>query len=240
MLIGLIPVFNEESNIVAFLNKLEKHLDYIVIINDGSFDKTDYLISGWIGNKKNIHYHYSKPNRGMSHALLQGFNFISSRYKNNDFSGEDSVILVDADNQHNPDEINRMLKHFKNNAADVLIAQRNFSVYPKYRILGNKLLSFIASCLTGFEFKDIECGFKIIKLSCVDKLLEHYTGFRYSCAGEVGIIASLSGYKIDNKYIIKIPYYRKGGPNFADVFINLLFYFIVFLKIKLIRKNASK
>ena len=232
MLIGLIPVFNEEENVTRILNKLEKQLDYIIIVNDGSFDGTDSLVSAWTGNRKNTHYISYEKNKGMSYALLQGFKFICEAYRRVSFSRNDLVITIDGDNQHDPDEIKNMYEYFNNNKLDVLIAERDFSGYPGYRIIGNRLMSSIASRMAGFTYKDIECGFKIMKVSFIVDLLSYYNGFRYSCAGEIGLSARLLGYNIDNRYKINISYYRKRGPSFIDFFINLMFYFLIFYKIK--------
>lgn len=242
MLIGLIPVFNEEQNIIGILNKLEKQLDYTIVVNDGSFDKTDSLISEWVRNKKNIYYLSFKKNKGMSYALLQGFRFVSEQRRKSRFSHEDAIVMLDGDGQHNPDEINNMYEYFKNNNRDVLIAERDFSGYPRYRIIGNSFLSLVASYLGKFKFRDIECGFKILKVTFISDLLNYYIGYRYSCAGEIGIVASLLGYKLDNRYKIRAPYYRTRGPNFIDLFINLIFYFLIILRIKstYILKNLPK
>lgn len=232
MLIGLIPVFNEEESVTKILNKLEKQLDYIIIVNDGSFDQSDSLVSAWTGNRKNTHYISYEKNKGMSYALLQGFKFICDANRRGSFSRNDLVIMIDGDNQHDPDEIKNMYGYFNNNQLDVLIAERDFSGYPRYRIIGNRLMSSIASRLAGFSFKDIECGFKIMKVSFIANLLCYYNGFRYSCAGEIGLAARLLGYNIDNGYKINVSYYRRRGPNFIDLLINLMFYFLIFYKIK--------
>lgn len=236
MLIGLVPIFNEEENVIVVLHKLEKQVDYIIVVNDGSFDKTDFLISDWIRKRANIHYISLQKNKGMSYALLQGFNFISEQYKKGKFSEKDVIITIDADGQHDPDKINDIYKYFDENNLDVLIAERDFLNYPTYRIMGNKLISLVVSYLAKFRFRDIECGFKILRITFIMNLLNYYIGFKYSCAGEIGIIASKLGYKIDNKYKIRIPHYRERGPNFIDLFINLIFYLLVILRINFNKK----
>jgi len=238
MLIGLIPVFNEEESVTKVLNKIEKQVDYIVLVNDGSFDKTYFLISEWIKNRRNVQFISFQKNRGMSYALLQGFIYIFEQCKKGTFSREDVIVTIDADGQHDPEEVQSSYEYFNKNNLDVLIAQRDFSNYPKYRIFGNRLLSLIASCLGKFKFKDIECGFKMMKVAFVIDLLNYYIGYKYSCAGEIGIIASLLGCRIDNSYSIKIFHYRKKGPGLIDLFINLIFYFLVVAKIKM-RKNRG-
>ncbi len=232
MKIGLLPIYNEEKNIIEVLSRLEKQVDYIVMVNDGSSDRTGFLISDWIKDRKNIQYLSFHKNKGMSYALLQGFNFISGQYKKRIFSGADAVITVDADGQHDPEKINNIYEYFNKNILDVLIAKRNFLGYPKHRVFGNKLVSLLTSYLGNFKFSDIECGFKILKVSFINDLLKYYIGYRYSCACEIGIIASLLGYKIDNDYSIKVAYFKKKGPGFIDFLNNLILCFVAAVRIK--------
>ncbi len=240
MLIGLLPVFNEEETITTILDKLERQVDYTVIVNDGSFDRTDFLISDWIKGRNNIRYLSFKKNRGMSYALLEGFYFILEEHKKGKFSHEDIIITIDADNQHDPNDISKICDYFKANKLDVLIAKRDFSNYPRHRILGNRLLSSFASFLSSFRFNDIECGFKFLRLDFISNLSNYYVGYRYSCAGEIGIAAALLGYKVDNQYKIETPYHRNGRTNFIDFFVDIFFYFLTFSKIKFSNVNASR
>lgn len=236
MLIGLVPVFNEEENVLGVLDKLERQVGRIVIVNDGSFDKTDLLISKWVKDRENASYLSFKKNKGMSHALRQGFIYISEQCKKGIFSLKDVIVTVDGDGQHDPDTIKYIYEYFNNNNLDALIVRRDFSNYPRYRILGNKLISLVASHLGGFKFNDIESGFKILKISLVKDLLKYYIGIRYSCACEIGLIASLLDYKIDNSYSVKIPFYRNRGPTFIDLLLNTIFCSLVFLRIRLSQK----
>ncbi len=236
MLIGLVPVFNEEENVIGVLNKLEKHIDCIMVVNDGSFDNTDFLISDWLRDKKNIYYFSLQRNKGKGNALLQGFNFISDQHKKGKFLNEDVIVTVDGDGQHDPDEIKNMHVYFNKNNLDILIAKRDFSNYPKYRLFGNNLTSLIVSCLGAFKFEDIMCGFKMMKVALVIDLLNYYIGYKFSYAGEIGITAGLLGYKIDNKYPIQCSYYRKGTPGLRDFFVNLILYLLVASKIKFNKK----
>jgi len=241
MLIALVPVFNEESNIIRFLDRLVSQTDYIVIINDGSGDRTGELISGWMRDRKNIKYIFFKKNRGMAKALLQGFGFIKTEYESGKFNCQDILVTIDADGQHNPSTIKEMQVYFTGKNCEVLIAKRNLENYPLYRVIGNKLISFLNSLVGRFKFEDIESGFKMMKIGFIPDLLNYYTGYRYSCASEIAIIASLLKYKVDNSYSIMVPYYRKRTrrPGIIDFFINIVFSFLVSVKISFGKKRLS-
>jgi len=240
MLIALVPVFNEEKNIIGVLNKLEKQMRHIVIVDDGSFDKTKLLVSEWVKNKDDAHFISLKNNRGMSYALRQGFIYVSEKVRAGKFSIDDLVVTIDGDGQHDPDEINRIDEYFRRNNIDVLIGNRDFSNYPRYRVFGNRLISMLASRLGNMKFNDIECGLKVLKMGFIEDLLLYYIGIRYSCACESGIIASLLGYKIDNSYPIRVSYYRKRGPGFLDLLINLLSCVVVALRLRFRRAHCRQ
>ncbi len=236
MLIGLVPIHNEEKSIIEVLNKLEKQVGYIVVVNDGSTDRAHSFISEWLKNKKNADYLSFQKNRGMSYALRQGFIYISEQIRNKKFSHDDAIVTIDGDGQHDPEKINTIHDYFIKNNLDVLICNRDLSNYPRYRVLGNRLTSLVASLLGKTKFKDIECGFKILKASFVKDMLDYYIGIRYSCACEIGLIASLLGYKIDNSYPIRASYYRRGGPGFIDLFINIISCLTIILRIRFSKK----
>lgn len=238
MRIGLLPVFNEEKSILGILDKVRLRVDFIIIVNDGSSDKTHEFVSSWVADKRNVQYILLEKNRGMSYALLQGFRFVAAQHKSGVFSPEDIVVTLDGDGQHDPDEICGMQEYFAKNNLDVLIARREFLNYPKCRIFGNALLSMAASCLGRFRFRDIECGFKMLKVRFIAEMLNYYVGFRYSCAEEIGLAACLLGYTIKNDYPIKVAYCRRGGPSLADAFVNL--WFSVYITARILNKKRHK
>lgn len=239
MLIGLIPVFNEEETVIGVLQKLEKQVGSIVIINDGSCDNTDSLIGNWVKKREKTYYISLKNNNGMAYAIEQGFNFILKQYKLGIYTKNDCVVIIDADGQHDPENIAAMYRYFLDNKLDLLVARRNLSLYPLYRIIGNKLSSVFVSYLAKFRFYDVHCGFKILKITLIADLLDFYTAFRYSCAGQIGVIAGRLGYNIDNSYLINGPYCRRGNPNVFDFFVGLFLDLVVASKIKVINRKLS-
>jgi len=82
----VIPVFNEELNIEKTIRNLQIsckkiEIDYeIIIINDGSTDKTDFIISKLISLNSNIKYFAFEHNVGMGLAIKRGFEMINSEY----------------------------------------------------------------------------------------------------------------------------------------------------------------
>ncbi len=235
--IVILPIYNEEKMVVKILEELIDYADIFVIINDGSTDSSRKKIDQWIQGRDDVYFISLEKNKGLAAALKAGFCCVMELLKKNKIREGDIIITIDGDGQHRPEYINNIIDYMERNSFDMVLTQRDFSVYPRYKKLGNRGLSLLASILSGFKYKDIESGFRLMKVRVVTDLLRYYTGYKYSCAQEIGIITALSGYKVSNDYSVKIEYYR-SNTTIIDLFINVIFGMIVFLKVKLNFKRA--
>jgi len=151
----IIPTYNEEKIIENTINSIKKiHYNFIVI-NDGSTDGTWNILF----NKLNKHQKYSySPNIGKGYAIKIGAKLAFSM-------GYDYVLIYDADNQFNLDDINQFELALKLNPdAKIIIGNRlhNPKGMPFIRKITNKLMSFIISYLIKQKVYDSQCGFKLI------------------------------------------------------------------------------
>jgi len=197
----LIPVYNEEKNIINVLNNV-KHFDILIIVNDGSSDSSEDLILEWMGKKNNVYYRKFKKNRGMAAALKKGFCFINHLLEIKKLTVDDMVVTIDSDGQHKPEFITKMVDYARDNEYDMVLANRDFSHYPYYKIVGNSILSTWATILSKYKWNDIESGLRCFKVGILSDILKYYTGYRYSNAQEIGIITALHGYRISNLFPI--------------------------------------
>lgn len=158
-LIAIIPVYNEEKNIVKVVNKLKKHLNDILIVDDGSRDAT----LNKLRSTKNIVILCNKENKGKGFAIRKGLQYALSHKYN-------LVILMDGDGQHNPAEIKNFIKKSKD--YDLVVGNRmhNHPNMPFMRYFVNRLDSFIVSRITNFDINDVHCGFRAIKTNLIRKL----------------------------------------------------------------------
>lgn len=240
--IVILPVFNEESTVIDVLDRLKPQVDIFIVVDDGSTDASKQKIIDWskkIDKSEDILYFFSlKQNSGKGRVFGNSFCFVKHLLDSHKISPNDLIITIDADGQHNPENITDLIEYLDNKALELIITKRNFSIYPFYKKLGNKFLSIWGSIISGFKFDDIESGFRIFQAEVINKILLYYTGYRYSCEQEMGIISALLNIKMDNTYKVDVDIYVPGA-RFKDAFFIVLMGFIAFLRVKFNIKNKK-
>ncbi|MBD3384887.1 glycosyltransferase [candidate division KSB1 bacterium] len=191
----LIPSFNEEKNLASVLERMETVGDSIgrfgwesdvLVINDGSADQTE-KVARHAGVKV-----LSLPvNLGYGAALQAGF-----KVANN--SNYAAAISIDADGQHQPEDIVQLLQEFDKNEAEVVLGSR-FVVDTGYqtnifRKIGITLFSFVLYILSGKKIADVTTGFQVVSRKVVALFADEYP-HDYPDT-QVLLLLSLMGFKI--------------------------------------------
>lgn len=219
-IIAVIPVFNEEKTLGSILKRIAAQADLLVCVNDGSKDRSASILRDFGRKRKNFFVVDLPENRGMAGALKQGLLFVLYLAQKGRIKDSDIVVTIDADGQHQPEYIARIIPYMIRQKADIILTRRDFSVYPLYKVWGNRFLTWTNSILAGFKYEDVESGLRFLKVFTLPGILKYYTGVKYSCAQEIALISARSGYKIDNRFLVKIAYYR-AGTTLGDGFIVL-------------------
>ncbi len=208
--IALVPVYNEQATVVAVLDEVARFVDRIVAVDDGSRDGSGKSLDRWAteGARRTVLHH--EKNRGMSQALLSGFAYLVLAVEDGHLEETDLLVMLDADGQHLPEEIPRLVKRLIDHDFDVVLGRRGLSGYPFGKRLGNRALSWWASRLGGQPYEDAESGFRVMRLKTVSRLLPYFTALAYGCAQELAVLTARQGARIDNTEPVTIRYYRKG------------------------------
>ena len=157
----VIPTYNEEKAIKKVVADLKNYLTdkqyqtEIIIVNDGSIDQTKKILKK-AENIKIIHHPY---NKGYGASIKSGV-------KNAQY---DWVLLYDGDGQHQPQYIEKLIKHNKN--YDMIIGARIGYQGPIIRQPGKKLLHWVANYLVQQKIPDLNSGFRLIKKDLFLKFL---------------------------------------------------------------------
>lgn len=234
----VLPVYNEEKTLDRQLSMLCENADMIIVINDGSTDTCRKIILDRKNDISCINLIDWKENKGKAEALKAAFNLIMERRDEGVIDDNDIVVVTDADGQLPAEAVKPSLEFFSAKKLEVLIGNRDFSLYPLIKKMGNIFLSTLAGILGGFHFNDTQCGFRLLSVSALGKILPFYHASGYSCEQELSIIPVLLGMKVDNSFEIKPAYYRSNST-FPDAFQITFDSFATYFRVKSIRKNHA-
>jgi len=144
-----IPAYNEERTIAKVLVHASTHVDRILVVDDGSSDETG-LISERLGALVKKH----ERNFGKGAALRSCFDWARG-------IGADVLVTLDADGQHDPDEIPKVIEPVLNGQADVAVGSRRLSEsIPAHRRVGARLLDHLTGVTADEDVVDAQSGFR--------------------------------------------------------------------------------
>lgn len=217
--IFVVPVHDEEVALPAFLAELAAIEGRFLFVDDGSTDSTPDLLAAWCPGRPARLVSHGR-NLGMSAALRTGLSIVAGEVAAGLVDPDDVVVTLDADGQIDPTDAARVADHLEAEGLDAAAAHRDFRLYPLYKRVGNALLTASASLLSGHRYRDVECGLRALRAGILAPVLGAFTGMRYSCATELGVIIPRLGFRIRQDVPIGIRHYRLGaGP--LDGFQNL-------------------
>jgi len=154
MIVAAIPAYNEEIGIGSVIARARQHVDEVLVIDDGSADCT-FKVAELMGATVLRH----EKNAGKGAALRTAFKWAMDKKV-------DILVTLDADGQHNPDEIPRLLQPILWKEADMVNGARFLKGHcldvPKYRRLGQEVLTFATNMTGDFKSKinDSQSGFR--------------------------------------------------------------------------------
>ncbi len=171
IVVGL-PAYNEENKIAKIIINLKKITDKIVVCNDGSSDLT-----GEIAEKLGAHVVNHNKNLGYGAAIRSIF--LKARELN-----ADVLVTFDADGQHRVEDIPLLLKSIENNKADIVIGSRflenEVQDIPRYRKLGIKAITKIASESSGKNMTDAQSGLRAYNNKAINMITPSESGMGVS------------------------------------------------------------
>jgi len=217
-----LPAYNEEKMLAKTTKSVDQILrkiagDYeIIIIDDGSRDRTGQIAEKLASENKKIKVIHHSPNRGYGAALKSGM--YAARFP--------WLVLIDADGQFDFNEVRKFFKKQKKTNADIVWGYTLNRKVPFVRKINTFLWRSVISLIFGLKVKWIDCGFRLFRKEVIQKIpkLESERGAFIS--SEFLIKAKKSGFKIVEVEVHHYPDVA-GGSTGADLkviiksFINL-------------------
>ena len=154
---GVIPAYNEEKNIIRIITKTKKYVDKVVLVDDGSKDRTMEF-----GRKSGAIVLRHILNLGKGAALKTGCDYAAKK-------GAEYIVVLDADAQHNPDNIPKFIDKLKK--YDIVFSYRKTSKdMPLVLRFGNWFISSIVKVLYKIKLNDTQCGFRAFSSKAYKKI----------------------------------------------------------------------
>ena len=184
---AVIPAYHEEKHIGDVVRRTRQQLDHVLVVDDGSGDETQKRARE-AGAEVAIH----SENRGKGEAIKTGLRHWLDRQL-------EFVIILDADGQHRPEEMDRFVAAAVSAARPKLIVgnrMKDVSRMPLVRRIVNRYMSKKISGVCRQEIPDTQCGFRMLHRELIPDLLGGTNRFDYET--EMLIVASRKGFRIDS------------------------------------------
>lgn len=188
-IIAIIPAYNESETIGKVVAETSNYVSSVIVIDDGSADST-----GEVAASMNAKVIRNRHNAGKGAALKRGF-IECLKYN------PDIVITLDADGQHDPRDIPKLLQPIEEEEADVVIGSRygatvsSLQMIPRYRRIGLSFIDFMNRNLANSKVKDTQSGFRLYTRNVLN-LMSQYSSRGFGAEMEQLATAELHGLRI--------------------------------------------
>jgi glycosyltransferase involved in cell wall biosynthesis len=173
--LAAMPAFNEEKYIAKIVIGARKYVDQVLVVDDGSVDATNEIAKCLgaivVRHEKNFGYGASLQTIFETARILR----------------VETLVILDSDGQHNPEDIKKLLEALDECKADVVIGSRfiggNQKNIPGYRKVGMKVLDGATRVAGVADISDSQCGFRAYGRKAIDVI--HLSGKGMSAGSEV-------------------------------------------------------
>ena len=182
VIVGL-PAYNEERAVAGVVLQAKQYADMVIVVNDGSVDNTARLAR--LAGAEVVEH---DKNKGYGAAIQTILTEAGKR-------DADILVIIDADAQHDPNEIPRLIDAVKA-GSDVVIGSRESQkdVIPGYRRLGQSVLAKFTNIAARQNLSDTESGFRAYSKKAIAEMELSQQGMAISA--EIISEASHKGLKI--------------------------------------------
>ena len=194
----IIPSYNEEKRLPATLFDIDKYLSLqnyeyeILVVDDGSKDKTIDVVNGMVSKIKNLKVLSYGENKGKGYAVKFGMLKSQGEYR----------LFTDADNSTTIDQVEKMWPYFKD-GYDVVIGSRDVKgavldpPQPMHRRILGEVFGLFTKVLAGtWGLNDTQCGFKGLTKRAADNIFPKCIIDRFAFDPEMLFLAKKFRYKI--------------------------------------------
>lgn len=167
-IVAVIPAYNEARYIASTVLKLRRYPITVLVVDDGSQDDTaDLALAAGARVIRQL------ANNGKAAALQVGLKAAQAL-------NPDVVVVIDADGQHIPEELPRLVQPILTKQVDIVIGSRylgDASAVPRHRVLGHRFFNWLTGMASGQPATDSQSGFRAFSLNALPYLEFQTRGF---------------------------------------------------------------
>lgn len=148
---AVIPAYNEEKTVGEVVSKTLLHTDEVIVVDDGSTDDTHD-----VARNAGAEVVHNEENRGVLASLARGLKAARG----------DILVTLDADGQHNPDEIPTLLEPILGGRADLVLGRR-----PRLPHFSERVITGLTRLKV--DINDASTGFRAIRREISERMNLH-------------------------------------------------------------------
>lgn len=193
----VIPALNEAENLEVVVPRICEVLaraapsGHVLVVDDGSSDDTADVMAKLIANLDRVHVEVLRRNMGKAAALHAGFERALGE-------GADTIVMMDADGQDDPEELEKVLAPLQDGSADLVTGARTVRHDRFVKRNTSKLYNGVTRMLSGTPGRDFNSGYKAMRADVVRDLLPMLYGemHRY-----ITVLAHQAGYRVTERTV---------------------------------------
>ncbi len=185
----VIPAYNEEKRITGTLEALKQFVEFlksnkqfsieikeVIVVVDGAKDRTADVTKVYQNQVPQLKVIEYQPNQGKGHAVHTGMKNSTSSW----------ILISDADNSTDWKELIKLTKSIQENFAQIAIASRDLekSKVTRHqsfvREFMGKTFNWILRTITSLQFRDTQCGFKLVNRNSIQKFINDLSVNRFA------------------------------------------------------------
>lgn len=180
---AVIPTYDNAGTILDIVERTYAQLPHIVVVNDGSTDRTAELLAASPVTVTVVSY---GTNRGKGYALREGFRKARA-------CGYTHAVTIDADGQHYPEDLPQLLAASRKEPAALIVGSRPLvhDNMPRGNSFANRFSNFWFRLQTGCKLPDTQTGLRIYPLLGIRG--ERWMTSRYEAELELLVASAWAG-----------------------------------------------
>ena len=205
----IIPLYNEEENIIVLLNRLldVKYPEFLeeveyIIVDDQSSDNSFEVVKSFMKDHEGFKIYQHKINQGKGAAVKTGINNASG----------DVFLIQDSDLELSPSDIPTMLEAMKSLGVEFINGSRYLPGVARplasfKRYWGNRLFTNLTSILINVKLTDMACGYKLIHRNLYNQISINENRFGF----EAELIIKALRLKKNNVAEVPVKYFPRNA-----------------------------